>query len=549
VTDLNTPLMAHRIGKDRNQFGLFATPLEDMIASDNMVRVIDAFVDKIDLDQLGFEHVRAHRTGAPPYEPALLLKIYMYGYFNKIRSSRKLEAECARNIEMMWLTNLQQPSYHTIASFRSIKPHRKALKQVFRIFNQILEQAGLFGKERIAIDGTKVCAQNSKKNHISEEKINKKIDYHTNKFHEYLDELDRADAAIKTGEVPNISPDTINKALDEIQNRVEKLDDLLQLLEQAQKEDPSIRQISLTDPDARAMPTNNLGMVDIVYNVQSAVDDEHCLIANFSVENIMDIHLLSKTSVDAKAELAAETLEVLADKGYHYGAELQKCASQNITTYVAYPDQDYKTKEAGFQKADFEYCAEKDVYQCPAGKELTSTGTVYDKKNRTGQLQNQYKLFRVPFKTCAGCPFSDRCLTNSSHQNRQGRSIERSVYEEAVVNNRLRVINNRDKYKRRQAIVEHPFGTIKRSWGYYYTLLKGKQKVEAEYSLVFLTYNLRRAINILGVKDLLKWIKTCIFVKRPHDMPLGDLIFMKPKIVGPRSGISISDFPAFQIAA
>ena len=376
--------MAHRTGQDRSQFGLFATPLEEMIAPDNIVRVIDVFVDKIDLENLGFQHVRAHKTGAPPYEPALLLKIYLYGYFNKIRTSRKLEAECGRNIEMMWLTNLQQPSYHTIASFRSIKPHRKALKQVFRIFNRILDQAGLFGKTLIAVDGTKICAQNSKKKHISEEKINKKIEYHTNKFYEYLDELDRADAAIEAGEEPDVSPETINKALDEIQNRVGKLDGLLDLLEEAQKEDPSIRQISLTDPDARAMPTNNLGMVDIVYNVQSAVDDEHCLIANFSVENIMDIHLLGKTTMEAKAELAVETLEALADKGYHYGAELQKCADQNVTTYVAYPEQDYKTKEAGFQKADFAYDAQKDAYICPAGKELATIGTVYDKKNRTG---------------------------------------------------------------------------------------------------------------------------------------------------------------------
>ncbi|MCY7327359.1 MAG: IS1182 family transposase [Saprospiraceae bacterium] len=541
--------MSHRRGKDRNQFGLFSTPLEEMIAMNNIVRVIDVFVDKIDLEKLGFQHVRAHKTGAPPYEPALLLKIYLYGYFNKIRSSRKLEAECGRNIEMLWLTNLQQPSYHTIASFRSIKPHRKALKAVFKIFNQVLDQAGLFGKSCIAVDGTKICAQNSKKKHISEEKINKRLEHHANKFYEYLDELDRADAAIKTGEEPQVSPDTINKALDEIQNRVGKLNGLLDILEEAQKEDPSIRQLSLTDPDARAMPTNNLGMVDIVYNVQSAVDDENCLIANFSVENIMDIHLLGKTTTQAKAELGVETLEVLADKGYHYGAELQKCADQNITTYVAYPEQDHKSKEEGFHKPDFAYDPQKDVYICPAGKELTTTGTLYDKKNRIGQIQNQIKIYKAHYKTCAECPFAARCLTASSHENRHGRSIERSVFEEAVINNRLRVINNRDKYKRRQAIVEHPFGTIKRSWGYYYTLLKGKEKVEAEYSLVFLTYNLRRAVNILGVTALLEWIKTCFSAKTAAYMPFSRYFFMQPKMMGSKSGAGKSDCADFRIAA
>ena len=163
--------MTHRTGQDRHQFGLFGTPLEELIAEDNIVRLIDAFVDKIDLEKFGFEHVRIRQTGAPPYEPALLLKIYMYGYFNKVRSSRKLEAERGRNIELMWLANLQQPSYYTISSFRSIKAHRPAFKRVFRLFNQILIQAELFRKELIAVDGTKIRAQNSKKNNLSAEKI------------------------------------------------------------------------------------------------------------------------------------------------------------------------------------------------------------------------------------------------------------------------------------------------------------------------------------------------------------------------------------------
>ncbi|NJM94653.1 MAG: transposase, partial [Cytophagales bacterium] len=208
--------MAHRTGQNRQQFGLFATPLDEMIAPDNMVRVVDAFVDAIDLEKLGFMLVRAQKRGAPPYRPALLLKIYIYGYLNRVRSSRRLELECSRNIELMWLTGCQKPSYHTISTFRSIKPHRKALKLVFRLFNQVLDGAGLFGKELVAIDGTKMRAQNSKKNNITEEKIAKRLDYHEARFMEYLDELDRADAAIDRGEEPAVSPDVINKALDEI---------------------------------------------------------------------------------------------------------------------------------------------------------------------------------------------------------------------------------------------------------------------------------------------------------------------------------------------
>lgn len=499
--------MAHRTGQNRQQFGLFATPLDEMIAPDNMVRVVDAFVHAIDLEKLGFTQVRAHQRGAPPYHPALLLKIYIYGYLNRVRSSRRLELECGRNIELMWLTGCQKPSYHTISDFRSIKPHRKALKAVFRLFNQVLDGAELFGKELVAVDGTKMRAQNSKKNNISEEKILKRLEYHEARFMEYLDELDRADDAMARGDEPAVKPEVINQALDEIQQRTEKLNHLLDVLYQAQEEDPAIRQISLTDPDARSLPMNNLGHTDIAYNVQSATDDKHYLVAEFSVENVSDVHLLNQTSAAAKTALGAETLDVLADKGYHYGAELQKCADNQITTYVAYPDQDYKTKEAGFRKEDFEYDEVQNVYICPTGEELTTNGTVYEKHGKHGQLQNRFRRYRLPYAVCKACFCAPYCLTESAHRIRHGRHIERSLDEAATEANRRRVLNSRHKYKRRQAIVEHPFGTIKRSWGFYYTLLKGKEKVNGEYSLVFLAYNMRRAVSILGVPDLIERVK------------------------------------------
>ena len=503
--------MGHRTGQNRRQFGLFATPLDEMIAADNMVRVVEAFVDAIDLEKLGFVHVRAHQRGAPPYHPGLLLKIYIYGYLNRVRSSRRLELECGRNIELMWLAGCQKPSYHTISDFRSIKPHRKALKATFRLFNQLLDGAELFGKELVAIDGTKMRAQNSKKNNISEDKIQKRLDYHEARFMEYLDELDRADAAIERGEEPAVSPQSIHKALDEIRQRTQKLEGLLNYLHQAQEADPTIRQISLIDPDARALPMNNLGHTDIAYNAQTAVDDKNYLIADFSVENVPDVYLLNQTATAAMSALNVETLDVLADKGYHYGAELQKCADNQITTYVAYPDQDYKTKEEGFRKEDFEYDAQKDVYICPTGEELTTNGTVYEKHGRNGQVQNRFRRYRLPFAKCKSCFCAPFCLTESAHRIRHGRHIERSLDEAATEANRLRVMNNRNKYKRRQAIVEHPYGTVKRSWGFYYTLLKGKEKVNGEYSLVFLAYNIRRAITILGVSDLIERVKRLFY--------------------------------------
>lgn len=495
--------------------------LDEFIAEENPVRVIDAFVDSLDLAALGFRLCGTYTFGASAYPASTLLKIYIYGYFNRVRSSRKLEAECARNLELIWLTSSLLPCYHTISTFRTYKKkakeqepaynHRQALHGVFKTFNQLLKQAELFGKETVAIDGTKIRAQNSKKNNISEEKIRKRLDYHESRFMEYLDELDRADDAIKRGEEPTIHPGVIHKALDEIQQRTQKLEGSLDLLRQAQAEDPSIRQISLIDPDARSLPMNNLGHTGIAYNVQTAVDDKHCLVAHFSIEHTPDIHLLSQTATAAKTALQAETLDVLADKGYHYSVELQKCVEAEITTYVAYPDQDYKTKEEGFRKEDFEYDADKDIYICPVGEELTTNGTIYKKHGKNGQLQTQFRVYRLPYAKCRQCICAEFCLTAASHQVRHGRHIDRNIYEEAAVANRLRVLNNRVKYKRRQAIVEHPYGTIKRSWGYYYTLLKGKEKVNGEYSLVFLVYNMRRAMSILGVKGLSERIKVAFF--------------------------------------
>ena len=536
--------MKYRTGPKTPKEGFFNVFLEPLIGEDNTVRVIGAFVDSLDLAKIGFSHVCLNKTGAPPYDPALLLKLYLYGYFNRIRSSRMLERECTRNVELWWLLDRAVPCYHTIATFRSNKIHRTLFKEVFRLFTQILAKAGLFGKELVAVDGTKIRAQNSKKNNVSAEKINKKLDHNESKFLEYMEELDRADAALDAGLVPVVSPETINKILDEIQDRTGILGGLFDLLHEVQIKDPSITQISLTDPDSRAMATNNSGNVDIVYNVQSVVDDQHYLIADFSVENISDIYLLSKTTLAAKTELGVASLEVLADKGYHYGAELQKCADEGITTYVAFPEQDYKTKQKGFQKQNFIFDAEKDVYACPAGQFLTTNGNLYDKKNRTGQVQNQIKVYKVPYKTCVDCPFADQCLTATSQENGHGRSIERSVYEQAVADNRLRVINNRNKYKQRQAIVEHPFGTIKWSWGFHYTLLKGKEKVGAEFSLVFLTYNLRRAVNILGAKDLMDWIKIAVWPKPTLCVRLSANFGAAPPITASKSGVGRMDWVA-----
>lgn len=282
--------MAIRKGLSREQYGLFATPLDELIAEDNMVRVVDAFVHSLDLEKLGFKMAKPTGMGAAAYPADVLLKIYFYGYLNRIRSSRCLERECKRNVEMMWLTDRQTPSYHTISTFRTYKEldkdnktrfnHRKALVGVFRTFNRFLDRLGLFGKETMAVDGTKIAAQNSKKKHISQAKLDRKLEKVDNRIIEYMDELDQADLDEKF-EALSPTKQAIVKAICELDDRKETLLEQQKLLKKAQEIDPLTTQICLTDPDARMLPINNEGMMQIAYNVQSVVDGEHCFIANF----------------------------------------------------------------------------------------------------------------------------------------------------------------------------------------------------------------------------------------------------------------------------
>lgn len=509
--------MPRKTGQSRLQYGLFAVPLEEMIAEDNMVRVIDAFVDSLDLGKLGFK-AQPSGLGASSYEPAVLLKIYLYGYLNRVRSSRRLELECRRNVEMYWLTERQEPSYHTISTFRTFQEkdekgkvafcHRKALKGVFRCFVAFCNGIDLLGKETIAVDGTKIAAQNSRKKHVSADKVALKMARVEARIEEYMQELDLMDEQDIEDETPDVQ--AILSALGDMDARKQELEQQKKVLDEAQAEDPSVTQLCLTDPEARMLTVNNEGMTQIAYNVQSAVDDKHCLIVHYSVENQKDVYLLGPASKAAKEALglgADDPLDALADKGYHSGKGLQECADANITTYVAFPEQTYRDRPKGFQKPDFRYDKEKDEYVCPNDKPLKTSGTWHEKRGRQGHLESRHKLYRSPFGVCSECPFRDKCLSASNIGQRHGRTLERSEYEEAVAENRRRILRHRDKYKRRQAIVEHPFGTIKRSWGAYYTLLKGKEKVGGEMGIAFTVYNLRRVVSILGAKGAIEALK------------------------------------------
>jgi transposase len=510
--------MPQRKGSSRNAIIPDFT-LESTIECDNLVRIFDMFVDALDLGALGFK-TDVSTKGAPSYNSSTLLKIYLYSYFNRIRSSRCIERECKRNSELWWLSQKQCPSYHTISTFRTrqdrdkegniICCHRTALNNMFKALTNFLDILDLLGKELAAIDGTKLQAQNSMKNHISMTKITQRkaeLEIRLAECLEHLSKLNNGVSDITKLELGKLDKEstTLLQIIEWLKISQKRVLDQEQLLIAAQKVDPSLNQLCLTDSDARMMPINNDGLMKVAYNVQSAVDSKHMLIVHYSVENMSDLYLLGDVSKGAKEAMGLtikDLISVLADKGYHIGKALQECVDANVETFVACPDRGQKEK--GYQKSDFKYNKEADHYVCPQNQLLTTKGTWHNVKDRRGNVVTKNQEYRCSFTTCEVCPLRDKCLTAAGIKNRDGRTIKRNEYEEAIEANKKRMELDPSKYKLRQALVEHPFGTVKRSWGMYYTLLKGKPKVTGEVGLMFTVYNLRRIINILGTDKLLE---------------------------------------------
>lgn len=487
--------------------------LETAVAEDAFVRVIDLFVDQLgDLTKLGFSlpPERPKKDGgAPAYAHKVLLKCYLYGYYYGFRSSRRLARQCRINIEMMWLMEGLQPEYHTIADFR--KHYPEALKTVFTAFNDFLNQQGLFGKETIAIDGVKIRAQNSRKNNYNEDKIKRHQEYNEKKTKEYLKEmaeLDEQDPDQAGGQVDTTErKEEIKKALEHLEKSKLKYEKLATELAEAQKSGQN--QISTTDPDSRALP-EHMNIVSVGYNIQTGADDKNCLIAHFEVTNVKDINALGRIACDTATALGTtveHAMNALADAGYHCGEELAFCTQNNLVTYVA-PVEPNTPRASGFRKEDFRYNPESNTYTCPADQPLSTNGQWYGRKNRHGQVIHRFQRYIADMNTCLACPFATLCLANSDPKRcKKGRSIERSEYEEAVEANRQRIAQNKALYRRRQAIVEHPFGTIKRAWGYTYTLLRRMRKVTGEFSLIFTAYNMRRSVSILTHNGLMEALK------------------------------------------
>lgn len=476
--------MQHIQGISRNQLQM--SSLEDKISTDNSVRFIDVFVHHIDFEKLGFQTKVLKTQGRPSFATSIFLKLYLYGYLNGVSSSRRLEKECFRNIEVQWLLEDIRRNYHSIADFRKENP--KALKELFKLFVSFLKDIDLIAEETIAIDGTKSRAHNSKKANFNQKKIDKHKEYINNKSQEYLDQLEQND--VKENPV----------AIKNIQQKIERLKQnkiKYELLEEELKESGE-PQVSTTDSDARALLVQGQ-VVEVSYNIQAAVDNKHNLVVATHTINRNDKNALSAIALEAKENLELETLTVLVDKGYHNGRELATCKNNNITTIVAVPDQG-KSNENGTQLeyfvSNFVYNKEQNTYTCPQGQTLNTTGSWHKKTGRTEQSGYQFQKYRTP--ACKTCPVKDLCTSRKG-----GREIDRSQYADAVEENHQRYKDNPQLYRKRQEINEHIFGTIKRKWGYNYTDLIGLEKVNGEHSLIMLVYNIKRSINILGVPDLI----------------------------------------------
>jgi transposase len=480
--------MAFLVGIDRFQIRM--SSLDEFIAKDNPVRFVEAFVEHLDLSKLGFEVSVSKTEGRPAFDSKVFLKLYFYGYLNGLRSSRRLERECMRNLEVQWLLNSLQPNYHTIADFRKNNP--KALQSTFKLFVGFLRDADLVAGNVVAIDGTKVRASNSKKNNYNPKKIARHLEYIETKTNEYLQELEENDQ--KEADKEKVS---------HIQEKINRLKaSKIRYEAYQEKLDKSTEpQISATDSDARALLVHGQ-VVELSYNVQAAVDQKHNLVIGTHTINRNDRNALTDIALETQQNIGSSKFTVLVDKGYHNGREIENTQKAGIKTIVATPElvnsNAYGTT-AEYMVDKFIYHQETDTYTCPQGKTLQTTGTWHTKSRE----RDSYKMKKYRTPDCKQCTVRHLCTFKADGR----REIERSQYADAVELNKRNYLQNKDLYRKRQEINEHIFGTIKRQWGYNYTNLRGLSKVNGEMALIMTVYNIKRAHKILGFEELMKKLK------------------------------------------
>jgi transposase len=472
-------------GVDRGQGTLFPDRLEDWIGEDNAVRVIDVFVDELDLCGLGFDRAQPEATGRPGYHPSVLLKLYIYGYLNRVQSSRRLEREAGRNVEVMWLTARLAPDHKTIADFR--KENGGAIRKVCAQFVALCRQLGLLAAASVAVDGSKFKAVNNRDRNFTAAKMQRRMEQIEKSVARYLDQLDSADrqepSQARTSKTARLT-EKIAKLKDEMQR--------LKALEVQRLAAPD-QQISLTDPDSRSMATSGRGSGVVGYNVQAAVDTEHHLIVAHDVVNVgNDRAQLADMSKKAKAVLGVEKLDVVADRGYFDSEEILACDRAGITVTLPKPQTSRAKAQGRFGKQDFRYVAEEDVYVCPADQRLT-----YRYTNEENGLARRHYWTNV----CQSCAIKERCTTGKE------RRLSRWEHEHVLDAVQRRLDENPQAMRQRRETVEHPFGTIKSWMGATHFLMKRLRNVRTEMALSVLAYNLTRVMNILGIRPLIAAIR------------------------------------------
>jgi transposase len=470
-------------GKDRSQSLLFPESLDQIIGPEHEVRVIDAFISSIDPIAFGFK-VKTTFEGRPAYDPKDLLKLFLYGYLNRIRSSRALEKECYRNIEVMWLLGQLAPDHNTISNFRRDNPD--AIKKLFRYTVSIAKQFDLIGGALVAGDSTKLRAQNSKKNNYNPKKLEKHLLYIDSKLEEYTEALSQADG----------DP----KVLEDIEKNIAKHSKQRGKYIQMQKEleETGDTQISTSDPDSRQMITRN-NITEVAYNVQTVVDAKHNLPIEYKVTNQNDSKAMGEM-VERTCEILGTTdFVALYDKGYHTGSEFKTAFELGVDVMVAIPEVASNAPDTKFNISEFGYDPIQDVYTCPANQLLSSNGRWYKKdRGRSVTMVKHYKT-----QACDGCRFRMQCTVNPA-----GRLIERSQHQEYINLNKQLIDEDKEIYRKRQAIVEHPYGTIKRQWSFcHITTKRFIHRASADVGFIFVAYNLKRIMNILNKKVLIEFLE------------------------------------------
>lgn len=472
--------MEYQKGQDREQLSLYTTCLDDIVPRDNSVWLIDQFVNLLNLREMGFQTIATQ--GRPPYHPGDLLKLFIYGYMNQMRSSRRLEKECARNLEVIWLLKNLKPDHNTIARFRKENP--KAIRKVFRQSVVLARNFNLIGGQLIAGDSTKLRSQNSKKNNYNKKKVQRHLEYIDNKLEEHQKEMAKADG------------DQQQELTKQIEGRKEQKKKYQAIQEQLKSDKSSENpQLSTSDPDSRHQIVRGT-ITEVCYTAQTTVDAKHKFLIDYKLTNQNDKKAMGMMLRRAKSILRNTSFTALYDKGFHTGSEFCIADTLGIKTLVAIPAIGRKSQapDPRYNAENFSYNETNDTYTCPQGNNLTSNQSHYKARNYTFK---QYKT-----KACKKCPVRHKCTTSKVN----GKVIQRTEFTENIQANARRVTKSEQLYKKRQALVEHPYGTIKRQWGFDHIITKKGMKVaSADLGLMALAYNLKRLINTgIGLKELLQ---------------------------------------------